>query len=256
MGKILLEEYDCELWGILRPEHTIAKTCGEFPERVVCEFSRETIQEIIKKYGGKPIGRFVSVSGDTTIYEVNFKDVRLAVCQVMIGAPACVSNLEELIALGAKKIFVCGECGVLERSIDDAHLIIPTAALRDEGTSYHYLPASDEIEMEPHCIETIERVFKNHDLEYTKGKIWTTDAPYRETRKKMHKRRQQGCIAVDMECAALAAAAKLRGVTFAQFVYACDNLDAEEWEQRGLTIRPISQKAQIFELAMECAAKI
>lgn len=256
MAKILLEEYDDTRWGILRPEHTVAKPCGEFPDTVVCEFSRETIREVAAKYNGKPVGRLASVGGDTVIYEILYGGVKLALCQVMIGAPACVSNMEELIALGAKQIFVCGECGVLDGSIEDAHLIIPTAALRDEGTSYHYLPAADEIELDPCGIEIIEEVFREHDLAYTKGKIWTTDAPYRETRKKMENRRGRGCIAVDMECAALASAAKLREIKFSQFVYACDNLDAEEWEQRGLTVRPISQKAQIFELAMECAVRM
>lgn len=256
MAKILLEEYDDSPWGILRPEHTIAKTYGEFPETVVCEFSKKTIEEVAKRYNGKPIGRLVSVGGDTVIYEIAYNGTKIGLCQVMIGASACVSNMEELIALGAKQIFVCGECGVLDGSIEDAHLIIPTAALRDEGTSYHYLPASDEIELDPRGIKVIEEVFRAHGLAYTKGKIWTTDAPYRETRRKMGDRKSRGCIAVDMECAALAAAARLRKIKFSQFVYACDNLDAEEWQQRGLTVRPISQKAMIFELAMECAVKI
>lgn len=162
----------------------------------------------------------------------------------MVGAPACVSNLEELIALGAKKIFVCGECGVLDRTIDDAHLIISTSAVRDEGTSYRYLPVSDEVELDTYGIKVIEEVFKKEGLQYKKGKVWTTDAPYRETRKKMLQRKEQGCIAVEIECAT------------AQFVYACDNLDAEKWDQRGLTVRPVSKKVQTFELAMECAINL
>lgn len=135
-------------------------------------------------------------------------------------------------------------------------MIIPTSAVRDEGTSYHYAPASDEIELDAHGIAVLEEVFKEKNLKYTKGKIWTTDAPYRETQGKMLRRKEAGCIAVDMECAALTALTRFRGVTFAQFVYASDNLDAEEWEQRGLTIRPISQKAKTFELAMECAIRL
>lgn len=192
----------------------------------------------------------------TLLYIKFYKTIRIAVCQVMVWAPACVSNLEELIALGAKKIFVCGECGVLDRTIDDAHLIISTSAVRDEGTSYRYLPVSDEVELDTYGIKVIEEVFKKEGLQYKKGKVWTTDAPYRETRKKMLQRKEQGCIAVEIECATLAAAAKFRGITFAQFVYACDNLDAEKWDQRGLTVRPVSKKVQTFELAMECAINL
>lgn len=256
MGQIILEQYDSEPWGVLKPEYVIEKPEQDFPEVVVCEFSEAMIKAIVKKYNGKKIARLISVGGDTTIYEILYDSTRIAVCQVMVGAPACVGNLEELIALGAKKIVVCGECGVLDQSIEDAHLIIPTSVVRDEGTSYHYQPASDEIEPDLHSIEVMETLFKSKGLPYLKGKIWTTDAPYRETRKKIQQRKAQGCIAVEMECAALIAAARLRKIVFAQFVYACDNLDTDVWEQRGLTSRPIIQKMKTFELAMECAVRL
>lgn len=256
MERLILEQFDNEPWGILKPEYVIDKPKQSFPEVVVCEFSEAMIQVIVEKYKGKKIAHLISVGGNTTIYEIMFGNVRIAVCQVMIGAPACVSNLEELIALGAKKVLVCGECGVLDQSIEDAHLIIPTSAIRDEGTSYHYQPASDEIELDTYSVEIIENLFKSKGLPYTKGKIWPTDAPYRETQEKIIRRKAQGCIAVEMECAALAAAARLRKITFAQFVYACDNLDTNVWEQRGLTSRPIIQKVHTFELAMECAVRL
>lgn len=89
--------------GILRPEYVVERPECEFPETVVCEFSETIIQEIIEKYQGKRIGRLISVGGDITIYKIFYKTIRIAVCQVMVGGPACVSNLEELIALGAKK---------------------------------------------------------------------------------------------------------------------------------------------------------
>lgn len=155
--------------------------------------------------------------------------------------------------MGAKKIFVCGECGVLDASIEDAKIIIPTCAVRDEGTSYHYLPAEDEIAMDEDVIQIIRRVLEQRNIKYISGKIWTTDAPYRETREKMKRRRETGCIAVDMECSALAAFSRMRGIRYGQFVYAADNLDADEWQQRGLTVRPASQKAEIFQIALECA---
>lgn len=252
---MILEEYDKEPWGILKPEHMMKKTEG-FPETVVFEFSRDLIRKTAEKYGGTEAGRLISVAGDTPIYKIKYKGRDIGICQSWIGAAACVSNMEEIAAMGAQKIFVCGECGVLDGSIEDARIIIPTAAVRDEGTSYHYLPPSDEIEMNPEIVEKIEKTLSAHGASYVKGKIWTTDAPYRETKGKAEERRRQGCIAVDMECSALAAFARLRGVKYGQFVYAADNLDAEVWQRRGLTVRPISQKAEIFELALECAVRL
>ena len=252
---MLLDQYDKDPTAILRPEHVVKRING-FPETVVFEFSQALIRETAERYGGVEAGHLVSVAGNTPIYKIDYCGRELGISQCWIGASACISNMEEIVAMGARKIFVCGECGVLDGSIEDARLIIPTAALRDEGTSYHYLPAADEIEMDPDCVNMIEQFFIEKKVPYHKGKIWTTDAPYRETRGKMAMRKASGCIAVDMECSALAAFAKVRGIKYAQFVYAADNLDAEEWQQRGLTVRPVSQRAQIFELALACACRM
>lgn len=252
---MILEQYDKEPWGILKPEHLSKKKEG-FPKTVVFEFSKTMIEEVVKYYGGEEIAHLVSVAGNTPIYKINYNGMELGISQSWIGAAACVSNMEEIVAMGAEKIFVCGECGVLDGTIEDARIIVPDAAVRDEGTSYHYLPAADEIEMDRDSVRVIESVLSERGVKYTRGKIWTTDGLYRETRSKMEMRKKQGCIAVDMECSALAAFAQLRGVKYGQFVYAADNLDGEEWQQRGLTVRPISQKTAIFELALECASRL
>ena len=252
---MILEQYDSRPWGILRPDHVVKKR-EDFPKTVVFEFSRDLIHRIAVKYGGAEVAHLVSVAGNTPVYRIDYHGRQLGISQCWIGASACVSNMEEIVAMGAENIFVCGECGVLDGAIEDARLIIPTAAVRDEGTSYHYLPPSDEIEMDSRSVSLIEEVFREKGLQYIKGKLWTTDAPYRETTEKMERRKAGGCIAVDMECSALAAFARLRGIRHAQFVYAADNLDAEEWEQRGLTVRPVEDKARIFEIALECASRM
>ena len=249
---MILEQYDKSPWGILRPEH-VAKRKDGFPQTVVFEFSKAVIEETASRYGGEIVGKLVSVAGNTPIYKINYNGTVLGICQSWIGASACVSNMEEIVAMGAKKIFVCGECGVLDGSIEDARIIIPTCAVRDEGTSYHYLPSADEIPVNEETIDSMRLVLNRRGVAFTEGKLWTTDAPYRETQAKMELRKEMGCIAVDMECSALAAFSRLRNIKYGQFVYAADNLDADEWQQRGLTVRPVSQKAAIFELALECA---
>lgn len=137
---MILEQYDREPWGILRPDHVVKRRDG-FPETVVFEFSEAVIRETARLAGGEIAGKLISTAGTTPIYKINYKGRELGICQAFIGAAACVSNMEEITAMGAKKIFVCGECGVLDASIEDAKIIIPTCAVRDEGTSYHYLPA-------------------------------------------------------------------------------------------------------------------
>lgn len=87
------------------------------------------------------------------------------------------------------------------RSIDAGHILVPRAAVRDEGASYHYMPPSRDVEASPEGVAAIERVLTSHGRDYTVGKTWTTDGIYRETPDKVALRRSEGCITVEMEAA-------------------------------------------------------
>lgn len=175
----------------------------------------------------------------------------------MVGAPSCVAMLEELHALGAKRFVVFGNCGVLNQQIRDCGIIIPTAAMRDEGTSFHYAPPSDEIPANPKYRGAFEAILRETGVDFTEGKVWTTDAFYRETRAKFEKRKAQGCVCVDMECSALMALAQFRGIDVFEFFYAGDNLDREQWDPRSLsTHAKLDEKDRAAYLALELARKI
>ena len=109
------------------------------------------------------------------------------------------------MAMGSKRIILLGNCGVLDKSIEDCGIIIPTSALRDEGTSYHYAKASDTIEVNKKYKEEFKEVLKEFGYPYVEGRTWTTDAPYRETKDKVALRKKQGAICVEMECSAMQA---------------------------------------------------
>lgn len=83
--------------------------------------------------------------------------------------------------MGAKRIILLGNCGVLDRKIEDCGIIIPTKAIRDEGTSYHYLPAEDLIDVNTRYIPEFIEVLRDFGYPYVRGVTWTTDAFYRET---------------------------------------------------------------------------
>jgi purine-nucleoside phosphorylase len=89
------------------------------------------------------------------------------------------------------------------------------------------------------------------------GKVWTTDAPYRETRNKVLKRKEEGCLCVDMECSAITALAQFRNKEIFQFFYAADNLDSAKWDKRSLgSNEKLSDKEKIGLLAIEFAVSI
>lgn len=94
-------------------------------------------------------------------------------------------------------------------------------------------------------------------MDFTEGKVWTTDAFYRETRAKVALRKAQGCVCVDMECSALMALAQFRGIDVFEFFYAGDNLDREQWDPRSLfTHAKLDEKDRAAYLALELARKI
>jgi uridine phosphorylase len=129
------------------------------------------------------------------------------------------------------------------------------SAVRDEGVSYHYLEPGREILADEDVTKVIESVLMRDQIPYLKGKTWTTDAPYRETRTKIKNRQEEGCISVEMEASGLMAVAKFRGVKFGQILYAGDDLSGETWDNRGWQSRD-EVRSQLFWLAAEACLSL
>ena len=186
-----------------------------------------------------------------------YQGVEVALFMSYVGAAGCVGVLEDVFAMGLEKLIIFGTCGVLDSSINDCSVIIPNTAMREEGTSFHYAPPADEIAVNVKYIDTFTKLLEKHNCSYHIGKVWTTDAVYRETREKVNRRKSQGCICVDMECSAVAALAQFREKDVFHFFYAADNLDCEVWDARSIfnQANPI-EKDRIATLAMELAIAI
>lgn len=143
---------------------------------------------------------------------------------------------------------------MLDASLTAGRLIIPTAACRDEGTSYHYLPVGDYVDIP--TARWLGEVFDELKLPYVKGRVWTTDALYRETRANAEKHRAEGCVAVDMECASAMAVGQFRGVPVYQFLYAEDSLDGSDWDPRTWGAVPAPDYEKYLRVALETAARL
>lgn len=144
-----------------------------------------------------------------------------------MGAAGAVCDMELLIASGIKSFVAFGACGRLDKNIVKNTIILPTAAFREEGTSYHYLPDADEIGVDKAALEIARKAFSENGLTFVEGKIWTTDAVYRETFDKVRIMKERGCVGVDMELSALLALAEYRGVKFTEFLIGEDSVDGE-----------------------------
>ncbi len=176
----------------------------------------------------------------------------VALTEIPLGGPGAVIVLEHLLALGARTLVAVGSCGGLVH-FDEGQFVLPTKALRDDGTSHHYLPPGRWVELDPQVRAACAAAVQAAELRYLEAPTWTTDAFYRETRAKVNARREEGCQVVDMECASLAACASFRGARFGQILYTADTLAEEDHDPR-LWGRQFRQTA--LELALDAAARL
>ncbi len=153
-----------------------------------------------------------------------------AVIASPMGAPMAVMLLEQLIALGARYVLYLGFCGALDPRYRIGDGFLPTQALREEGTSYHYLPA-DIVPCASSRIQThVYNQAAAQQFPVQQGPIWTTDAPYRETAQKIVRFQAAGIHAVDMEMAALFAVAQYRGCDVGALLLVSDECYHPTWK--------------------------
>ena len=253
---MLLTEFAPEKQAVINPDVMFHKV-PDFPETLVSVFSHQLFKAVLDFLGGKVIAETADVDGIWPVYEVTYKGKRFAFYKARLGAPACVGCFEDVIPMGVKRIILLGNCGVLDSNIKDCGIIIPTKAIRDEGTSYHYAPAADYIDVNKKYVDELVAVLEELGYPYIRGITWTTDAFYRETRAKVEARKKMGAVCVEMECAAMQAMCDFRGVEFFQFLYAGDNLDHSNWDPRSLAGEArLDEKEKIALLAFELASRI
>ncbi len=253
---MILEEFDYCKEAIINPEMVVSKVTN-FPEVTISCFSRTLFEKILTYFAPKLIAELHIATGISPVYEIEYKGKRFALYQSYVGEPACVGMYEDLIAIGSKRLILLGNCGVLDKNIKDCGIVIPTKAIRDEGTSYHYAEASDTIEVNKKYREEFIEVLNEAGYPYVEGTTWTIDACYRETHEKMNRRKEQGAIIVEMECAGMQALCDFRNTEFFQFIYAGDNLDHDTWDPRSISGETkLDEKSKIMFLAFELGLKI
>lgn len=245
-------EFDDSKKAFISPSDII-KPC-DVPEKCIITFFIDVINQYKDNGRLKKIYEFETEAGLNPVYEFDHCGEKLALFHPMLGAPFAALFLEDIIALGCKKFIVCGGSGALQKELTFGHLIVPTSAVRDEGTSYHYMPASREVKINEEVLNTIETVLSRVHMPYVKGKTWTTDCFFRETKDKIALRKSEGCLSVEMECAAFYAVAAFRGVKLGQILYSGDDLSCDVWDSRNYIDKTEIRK-RIFELSADiCSA--
>ena len=246
-GDVPLVEFDPDTSAVVEPSMTVRG--GSIPERLVLCFFQDVIDQHV--VGRLPeVHRFRSEIGVNPAWVTGEGDDAVAILHPGVGAPLAAAFLEEAIAAGARTIVAVGGAGALLPELTMGHVVVPTGAVRDEGTSYHYLPASRTVETDPVLVAATVAFLEERGVPHIEALTWTTDALYRETAAKVARRRAEGCATVEMETAAFLAVARFRGVRCVQLLYAADDLSGETWDERDW-MRADDVRTSLFELAVD-----
>jgi uridine phosphorylase len=189
------------------------------------------------------------------IYEKEIDGEFIYVCPVAGGAPYAARMIESMHAIGVTKFMVCGGAGTLDDAYTKASVLVPISAVRDEGTSYHYLPPAREVFINTTVLDKIRRTLKSVDEPFVEIKTWTTDASFRETEHKVAFRKSEGCKTVEMECAAFYSVAQHKKIMCGQLLYAGDIVKKEGWEYRNWHAKT-DIRDKLFNLAMKCLLEL
>ncbi len=182
---------------------------------------------------------------NSNLWEVSgTKSLSLSVCGPALGAPAAVLSLEKLIALGGRQFIICGTCGSLNNRLKIGDVLLPTGAESEEGTSRHY-PLSAPPVPAPSLLNILHNFLKAEDIAWRNGRLWTTDAPYRETSDKVRGYQDSDIYGVDMELSALLTVAAFREVELAAIMVVSDQLDENNCWQPGFKSPVFKQNMRI-----------
>ena len=250
---IPLLEFDMDSEVKFTPEH-FETTPRNLPERCVMSFSRSSMEAIAEKYNATLLAEPQCCTCSLPVYGLDFEGEQIALTVGLLGAAGAASQIHELAAGGVKKFIACGAAGTLTPKPLGA-LIIPNAAVRDEGASFHYAPPSYEIEADAEVVKSICNSLQKLGLPHGTGKTWTTDGFYRETEEKSALRRKQGCLTVEMECSAMIAAARYCKAKFGQILYCGDDLSGTEYDSRQFA-HATDVRRNLVEYALKCVGDL
>lgn len=247
-----LLEYDGAEEAVFSPnDFDLPAVC---PEKCVIAFSYDEVEIVARRFHGVKVDSMDTCTAKLPLYVLDVDGEKIGLVCGFLGSAGAAAQLDELIHQGGRKFIVCGAAG----SLADAPLgaiVLPNAAVRDEGASFHYLPPSREVAVDAEVLCAVEKTLTARGVPYTVGKTWTTDGLYRETAEKVALRRGEGCIVVEMEAAALMAVARFRGAKLGYLLYCGDDMSGAEYDHRGF-FEAEALRVQLAELAVACCKNL
>jgi uridine phosphorylase len=215
------------------------------PPRLLVTYHAPMYEHAKRLIGGKSVDWWTY--GEMQPFCVgSFNNKDVGAIRLFIGAPAAAMTLEEVIACGAKTICEVGLSGGLQPFLQAGNIIVITEAVRDEGTSQHYLPPKEKTLSSERLRNKLIRHLNEEKVKYSVGPVWSTDGVYRETRSKFRRFRKAGVMCVDMETSAIFAVAKYRNVEAASTQIISDILTESEWQPHFFRHQSVRENTEIL----------
>ncbi len=249
-GESPILDFDPERRAIIEPSMW-HEPLDAMPTSGVITWMADAHAELLSEHRHEEIYHFPIESSVLSIYRVERETGAAALALAQVGAPISAILMETMAALGVRRIVSIGSAGGLDAEHPPGTVVVPAAAIRDEGVSYHYAEPGSLAHPHPELQTRLLGAMQAGGVPTTAGTVWTTDAFYRETQDKVNRRLAQGAIAVDMEVASLATVASFRGIDYGAAVYLADTLHSEAWDPTELVERNTAYRTKILVAAMD-----
>jgi uridine phosphorylase len=209
---------------------------GQVPRVCVLDPDADILRDVVGR--GRAQRDPVWACYHTELYVIGEGDFSFGLIGGVVGASFAVLVAEELFASGCEVLLSITSAGQITTVGTPPYFILIDRAIRDEGTSYHYLPPARYAEADPNLVDAAARALAATSFLVERGSTWTTDAPFRETATTIASRREEGVLAVEMEAAALYAFANARGKQVLCFAHVTNQMaltdgDFEKGEANG-----------------------
>lgn len=229
--------------AVLTPENLLREArrqkgipSGEVPEVCLLDPDGDIVRNLRREGRGRLDPYWACYH--TELYGFSHDSVKLGVVGGAVGAPFAVLVAEQLFVSGCRLLISVTSAGQVAPIRTPPYFVLVDRALRDEGTSHHYLPPADFAEIDPALAALAVEAVAGTAFNVERGAAWTTDAPYRETATAINAHRAEGILAVEMEAAALYAFARARNRAVICFAYITNQMasvegDFEKGEAQG-----------------------
>lgn len=231
--------------GVIRPAKGKRSPC--LSKDAIMVLPKKGLNFLVKRVNAQDYGEI-----DGCLYRLYLGPDNIGICGPFLGAPHATLGLEKLIAIGAERIWVFSWCGSINPDIRIGDIIISKGCFSEEGTSRHY-PIPSEPIPDPKMTQIMKEALTAKGIRFFEGPLWTTDAPYRETKDKIIRYQQKGIIGVDMEISALMTVSNFRSVALSAIFVVSDELHGAKWKPGFSSLLLKESSKRILDILVELA---